>query len=284
MAKIPPLNFRNKSGFTLIELSIVLVIIGLIVGGVLVGRDLVAAAKLRRIVTEVDKYTASINTFRAKYNCLPGDCKNATTFFTSSINGNGDGKINADFYTLPSLTFYSFQVNTADTNGNTEEVTLLNEHLAQSGLIPLAPFDRAGAVPVDMANKWYVNVYGKTTNLMALTNGYGRNLIRLNAVQSGASSQYIYFQSPSGTGLPALQPEEAFVVDSKIDDGLPHTGSVLDEVFIGGVDSGSWNANGDCATWDGGGWLNRYNVGHIGPYYWGTYEASTCGLSIYGRF
>jgi prepilin-type N-terminal cleavage/methylation domain-containing protein len=62
-----------ERGFTLIELCIVLVIIGLIVGGVLVGRDLISAAAVRAQVSQIEKYNTAVNTFRAKYGALPGD-------------------------------------------------------------------------------------------------------------------------------------------------------------------------------------------------------------------
>ncbi len=81
------------AGFTLIELSIVLVIIGLIVGGVMVGQNLIFAAEIRKQVKQVQEYTLAYNTFKLKYGCIPGDCINATEFFTSSSNGNGNGKL-----------------------------------------------------------------------------------------------------------------------------------------------------------------------------------------------
>ena len=62
-----------RSGFTLVELSIVLVIIGLIAGGVLVGRDLIEAAAIRQQITQVERFKTAVQTFRTKYNGLPGD-------------------------------------------------------------------------------------------------------------------------------------------------------------------------------------------------------------------
>lgn len=82
------------AAFTLIELSIVLVIIGLIVGGVLVGQDLIHAAELRSVISMADKLDTSVNTFKLKYNCLPGDCATATNFFTAGTCPSGDTDTN----------------------------------------------------------------------------------------------------------------------------------------------------------------------------------------------
>src|SRR4051812_26321723 len=86
----------KKSGFTLIELSIVLVIIGLITGGILVGKDLIQAAQIRATSSQVTKYSAAVNTFRIKYNALTGDIAepNATGFgfvARGPLEGQGDG-------------------------------------------------------------------------------------------------------------------------------------------------------------------------------------------------
>src|ERR1035441_8985409 len=96
-AVAPP---RSKSaltaGFTLIEVSIVLVIIGLIIGGILVGQDLINAAAIRAQVSQIEKYNAAVNTFRTKFNALPGDMNAATATafgFTArgAFAGQGDG-------------------------------------------------------------------------------------------------------------------------------------------------------------------------------------------------
>lgn len=77
-----------KNGFTLIELSIVLVIIGLLVGGVLVGRDLIEMAGARSQLGQVERIQLAVTTFKLKYNCMPGDCKNANAL---GLGRNGDG-------------------------------------------------------------------------------------------------------------------------------------------------------------------------------------------------
>ena len=97
---------KNIKGFTLIELSIVIVIIGLIVAGVVGGQSLVKQANLKAVMTEVSQYRVAINTFKLEYDYLPGDIPNAFAYWgsqngcTNSIvvdhisnpNGcNGDG-------------------------------------------------------------------------------------------------------------------------------------------------------------------------------------------------
>jgi len=136
-AKVAVFSEASRSrGFTLIELSIVLVIIGLLVGGILVGQNLIHAAELRSIITDVERLKTAINAFESKYDCLPGDCPNATDYFgtasvcpggpgtgTQTCNGNGNGDI--DFGATagdPSIA------------GN-QELFLIWQHLSNAGLI-----------------------------------------------------------------------------------------------------------------------------------------------------
>ena len=87
------LTAHRTYAFTLVELSIVLVIIGLVAGGILVGRDLIHSAENRAYVGQLQSYNVAVNTFKTKYNCLPGDCANATDYFAGTLNGNGNGMI-----------------------------------------------------------------------------------------------------------------------------------------------------------------------------------------------
>ena len=76
-----------KNGFTLLELSIVMVIIGLIIGGITVGQDLIRSAELNSVVTDINKYKTAINTFNLKYNAMPGDMSNATSYWGDQATG-----------------------------------------------------------------------------------------------------------------------------------------------------------------------------------------------------
>ena len=84
-------NHAPASGFTLVELSIVLVILGLLVGGVLTGQSLIHAAELRAVTTEHDKFVTAINTFRDKYMALPRRMSNAVRYWGAMDGGTADG-------------------------------------------------------------------------------------------------------------------------------------------------------------------------------------------------
>ncbi len=85
---------KYNSAFTLIELAIVLVIVGLLIGGVLTGRDLINQARIAAAVRQLQDYNTSINTYYLKYKALPGDHAGATSFITGAGgNGNGDGRV-----------------------------------------------------------------------------------------------------------------------------------------------------------------------------------------------
>lgn len=114
----------KQNGFTLIELSIVLVIIGLVIGGIMAGKTLIRSAQLRKLISDKVIYETAFYAFQNKYNCIAGDCPNATDFLGTSSDcadahckdlttsggtcnyGNGNGMIDVYFgpITTPYLT------------------------------------------------------------------------------------------------------------------------------------------------------------------------------------
>ena len=75
--------------FSLVELSIVLVILGLLVGGILAGQSLIHAAELRAVSSEYQRYRTAIYAFRDKYLGLPGDITTATNFWGAADGSTG---------------------------------------------------------------------------------------------------------------------------------------------------------------------------------------------------
>ncbi len=183
---------KKQQGFTLIEIAIVLVIIGLLVGGVLKGQELIKNAQVRNAISSMDELKASVFGFQDRFRAQPGDMSNA-----SNIVGNGavncrwacdNGLIqpwrNTSLVTnnLSAAGFYSGAFNTSEQN-----ITPTSQNS------PVNPW--GGAMFVAFWNQYNAN---------------GR--------ASTASSNGIYTgQSVASTVLAEI--------DRKIDDGNPQTGS-----------------------------------------------------------
>ena len=73
------LNPPASKGFSLVEMAIVIDIIGLLVGGVLAGQNLMRAAEIRSIIEEEQRILGAVQAFQDKYAALPGDMSNATS-------------------------------------------------------------------------------------------------------------------------------------------------------------------------------------------------------------
>jgi len=87
------IKMRNQQGFTLVEIAIVLVIIGLLLGGVLKGQEMIKSAKVKSQIQQIDGISAAFNTYQDKYGAIPGDDANAivNTGVAGLTNGNGGG-------------------------------------------------------------------------------------------------------------------------------------------------------------------------------------------------
>ena len=83
----------SKDGFTLVEIAIVMVIIGLLIGGVLKGQAMVQNAKVKRVAKQADEIRASVMGFYDKYGMYPGDENIAAIPPGVDGEGNGSGQI-----------------------------------------------------------------------------------------------------------------------------------------------------------------------------------------------
>jgi prepilin-type N-terminal cleavage/methylation domain-containing protein len=87
---------RRQHGFTLIEIAIVLVIIGLLLGGILKGQELITSARVRNLISQQDGIKAGFYGFQDRYRAFAGDYKDAPNNLGgpgSATAGNGDGRI-----------------------------------------------------------------------------------------------------------------------------------------------------------------------------------------------
>src|ERR1700752_3577159 len=113
---------KLSKGFTLIEIAIVLVIIGLLLGGVLKGQELITAARVRNLISQQDGVKAAYFGFLDRYRALPGDYSQASATIACGAlncqNGNNNGRIE-----------------TAAVGGGIDEHIAVWEHLSRAGFI-----------------------------------------------------------------------------------------------------------------------------------------------------
>lgn len=87
---------RTQKGFTLVEIAIVLVIIGLLLGGILKGQEMITQAKIKNVVADFSGVSAAYYGYQDRYRAIPGDDPNAATRWTTApvaIAGNGNGVV-----------------------------------------------------------------------------------------------------------------------------------------------------------------------------------------------
>ncbi len=201
--KTPANDKSNESqrGFTLVELAIVLVIIGLIIAAVLKGQELIVSARLKSTISDIDAIRSASNTFRDKYNALPGDYASApsrvgTPAGITFANCDGTaGKCDGS--------------GVIDGDGTDNETLLFWAHLAAANLI-------SGVSPLGTA------VIGDGLPSAPV----GGGLTIRNELVINKTAHWIALGSGAATPTGVLDAEQALLIDEKADDARPGTGSI----------------------------------------------------------
>lgn len=248
-------------------------IIGLVVGGVLVGQYLIKSAELRSLLAEKDRYEKAVNTFRLKFDCLPGDCNNASSYLTGAYNGDGNNMIGF-FGSGASAVLAPY------------EFVGIWQHLALAGLIAdtgnynpsLTPTPNTNVTmtpgyncPFSIRNTCPVVFYAPILNTLCgedftqayyqywqNDNGYGdcnNGDKGMPVLAQGHVIQYGYgINDNGGSPMGVLNGAELLSIDQKIDDGKPQSGIV------------QTNPIGNYPNWQSQpGWNGTYNPCLINP-------------------
>ena len=196
---------RKQSGFTLIEIAIVLVIIGLLLGGVLKGQELITSARVRNLISQQDGIKAAYFGFLDRFRALPGDYNQAAANIACTpacSNGNGNGQITPN----------------AIAGATIDEHVAAWEHLSRAGFI----------------NGSYAYAAVPETPASAPTNPYVRfvRVIYDTAYGPAAPVPAIRHNIKTGNQIPSDIMAE---IDRKIDDGNPIGGNFQFSAYDGGT-------------------------------------------------
>ena len=221
---------KYQRGFSLVELSIVLVILGLLTGGILAGQSLIRAAELRSITTQFDQYVSATQTFRDKYMALPGDMPNATRFWgaadptpatcrttastsIATCDGNGDGRI-VDNGTTSNEGFRFWQqlANAGLVEGSYSGITQGTNDASVTAAN--SPRGKMGS------SLWFAWNWGTMSGTVGMFDGQYNNGLEFGGQTANADPV---------TAI--LKPEEAWNIDTKIDDGKPGRGKLTARGF-----------------------------------------------------
>lgn len=243
---------KDDRGFTLVELAIVMIIIGLLIGGVLKGQQLIENAKVSATITQVKGYSAAYFAFADAYGAVPGDMANADT----RLSGCGAGNSNNCSAGNGDSIVGTFTVN-GQWNSNQNllsmpqvETVLFWKHLALADLItgvdPTSALDASAWGESHPASPYsggfhamyFSPVQCTATSAANINCGGNAMSVRLQNVMNAAPI--------SGTaGEQPVSPKTAASIDRKIDDGKPQRGSVQAEdgngAGLNGCDAADYN-------------------------------------------
>lgn len=211
--------------FSLVELSVVLIILGLVTGGILAGQSLIRSAELQSTITQITDLKQAVGVFRDKYGDLPGDLPNAASIWSTAVNGNGNtlitasgcspgGEADCGLFNSERAQFF-VQLGLAGLGQNYDGTAVLDKGYPSIRLYPNKGMFISGAFTASSGSNMNIHLYA-----------------------TGPLYLYMGVCAPAYFGVDSnfndcaiFLPHEAWSIDKKLDDEKPLSGKVLGESY-----------------------------------------------------
>jgi prepilin-type N-terminal cleavage/methylation domain-containing protein len=189
-----------QKGFTLVEIAIVLVIIGLLLGGILKGQEMITQAKIKNVMADFSGISAAYHGYQDRYRSIPGDDPNAATRWTTApvaIAGSGNGVVGGTYNNAcPAVSV-----------AGTPESCMFWDHLRRAGFV---------------AGTGAQQPFNALTGMLGVQTGDGA-AAPLPALLDGAGGPGFVGLIMCSANLPD---KVAIAVDTQMDDGISGKGTV----------------------------------------------------------
>lgn len=229
----PAKQQRDSAGFTLVELAISVMVIGLLLGGVLKGKELIDNSRATAVARQVTAYWAAIRTFQTTYNAFPGDMINpgdripGCSGSPCADTGNENGLLE------PASAGYHEMLG-SHPPVTTGEVRNFFLHLARAGLI----------TGIDLSYTGTPNTFGVDFPSSPAGGGWNptsnSNVAEANPNNPNWQNYLRLIRDVPGSNNYLLSPIQTSQIDTKIDDGVADTGDVRGYHIYTDSDTATW--------------------------------------------
>lgn len=202
---MPP---RASHGFTLIELAIVLVLIGLVAGGVLGGMTIIKNQRLQSVMAELDSNIKAVKLFQEKYTALPGDMPSANAVWSTATNGDGNGLIVSDYTANPDEMYQAwYQLSLAE--------LVPGQYSGTGASWAVTPATNVPRSRLQQNAGWLLFYVGyRSADTEMFDGSYGHVMMLASSGRSASENAGV------------ITPTDVSLLDNKFDDGAASTGII----------------------------------------------------------
>ena len=218
----PSLAITKYNGFTLVELSIILVIIGLLIGGTLVAQSMISTSKITALTAQIQQFDSGVMNFKTKYNALPGDAVafggDGNNAILSSTGFDGANYYEGRYFAYEICRFWNNIDATAFPGGATCPGGTDTSSSGGARNVPESKLGKSGSFVIAEAltiNGYHVPATNVKNYYAILDSSQGKDPVSIS-----------WFITTTAQNS-AIKPADLLALDKKMDDGIANLGNII---------------------------------------------------------